>query len=1142
MKKILFFASALAGLFFAASCQQEEFAPVEESNVVTFEVGIPEVATKAAVVDNGNNINDLVYAVYRTDATSLEAVQADKRLLTLLYQKNYDADETTFVTVNGKQSAYVPVELLNNGQNFVVVFWAQVEDKWVGEDFDLLNGIGYPVEMDANGYPVKMDANNSDFAAFTGISFLKSDNLAAKKSIELKRPFAQINVASTLPAQIKDVVLSTSTVKVMKAGKKFDVINQVASETETVEFNPTELPAGNLTVAGNTYKYIAMNYVFASGNVEVEYTINTAAHGIIKNTVSNVPVAANYRTNIVGNLLTSTADYTVTLAPFNENSNSGTVEVITEGIVKNQNGDYEVSNENGLAHAINNLMKNGGNFYLTAAEYDMTGIDVNPLTIEANKTLNIYGETPVVTRSATTSFAGITIKGLDNIINTIPASANVSISGVQLVDEGSVLVETNNGALVVSESTGEESIVGNGNEPVEADNVKDIASLKAAIASAVKTIEIAADIEATECVEIKRSVVINGNDKKFTSSATRAFRIVEESDIEVTFNNLKVVSTAVRVGTNDVRGVSIDPELSNVELTMNNCTIEFTDNTTNDWTYAVNVSGNGTGHIVTINGGSYEGANVVNVHSAKNVVTIKNATLNSLYPNNDVYYGACVWVLQKQGSSVYAEGNTFNGNNAIAFNLGTGTALEEKDNVDNTTLVVAKVGQTYFTSLAEAFAAAESGATVKVLQNTKMDAVTVANGKTITLELNNKTVTGVDTAAGSYGLITNKGNLTVHGPGAIKLSANTNRGWNAYSSVISNTVGGELVVDGGAVIEHLGGTDMAYGIDNLTNGKGTSAIATVDGATVKSVYRAIRQFLNGVEATNELYVKANSKIYGPDNKSIWMQDPSAKANTGKLVVEEGAELYGDVYLTVTAGSTEWPVSASIPASALKEGSQVLTTNVPAGYSVENVGGVWEVIAWTSVSTADELVAALEDKKSVIFANDIKIDPASMSNAYGATGINVKYGQAINGNGYTLNIKGAGGTWDSGINTTGGLIKDLTVTGSFRGIFINHTSTYSEKVVLENVTIGGNGTVYTISCDQGLYQGIEATNCTFNGWTSFAKTAGEAKFVNCSFGEGSGYKYCRPYSNTEFVNCTFCPGYAVDTTRATVTFTDCTWEE
>ena len=234
--------------------------------------------------------------------------------------------------------------------------------------------------------------------------------------------------------------------------------------------------------------------------------------------------------------------------------------------------------------------------------------------------------------------------------------------------------------------------------------------------------------------------------------------------------------------------------------------------------------------------------------------------------------------------------------------------------------------------------------------------------------------------------------------------------------------------------------------------------------------------------------------------------------------------------------------------------------VGRGYTLANCGGSKVVIDGTeyvqlnntdygvyvingttvTVGTADALVAALASEYDVLLTNDIKIEPAKMSNAYGKTCINVKYGQTIDGDGHTLNITGAGGTWDSGINTTGGVIKNLTVTGSFRGIFINHNSDHSEKVVLDNVTI--TGTTYTISCDQGLYQGIEATNCTFNGWTSFAKTAGEAKFVNCYFGEGSGYKYCRPYSNTEFVNCTFCPGYAVDTTRATVTFTDCTWEE
>jgi hypothetical protein len=227
-----------------------------------------------------------------------------------------------------------------------------------------------------------------------------------------------------------------------------------------------------------------------------------------------------------------------------------------------------------------------------------------------------------------------------------------------------------------------------------------------------------------------------------------------------------------------------------------------------------------------------------------------------------------------------------------------------------------------------------------------------------------------------------------------------------------------------------------------------------------------------------------------------------------------------------------------------QGSKVVIdgTEFVQKYNTAAEAGIYTINGCTPVSTADELIAALEANEGVYLLNDIKIEPAAMSNAYGTTGINVKNGQTIDGAGHTLNIKGAGGTWDSGINTTGGLIKNLTVTGSFRGIFINHTSTYSEKVVLENVTLGGNGMVYTISCDQGLYQTIEATNCTFNGWTSYAKDAGEAKFINCSFGEGSGNKYCRPYSNTEFVNCTFCPGYAVDTTIATVTFTDCTWEE
>ncbi len=209
----------------------------------------------------------------------------------------------------------------------------------------------------------------------------------------------------------------------------------------------------------------------------------------------------------------------------------------------------------------------------------------------------------------------------------------------------------------------------------------------------------------------------------------------------------------------------------------------------------------------------------------------------------------------------------------------------------------------------------------------------------------------------------------------------------------------------------------------------------------------------------------------------------------------------------------------------------------ADTAAKDYGGYKIVVAGaTLAANSDEFIEGLESGKSAVLTNDIKIEPANMSNAYGTTGINVKNGQTIDGAGHILDIKGAGGTWDSGISTTGGVIRNIKVTGSFRGIFINHNSTHSEKVVLENVII--DGTTYTISCDQGTGNGLEATNCTFKGWTSYAATLGNAKFTNCYFGEGNGYSYCRPYAPTTFVGCDFEAGHLIDP-RAAVTFENCT---
>ena len=434
--------------------------------------------------------------------------------------------------------------------------------------------------------------------------------------------------------------------------------------------------------------------------------------------------------------------------------------------------------------------------------------------------------------------------------------------------------------------------------------------------------------------------------------------------------------------------------------------------------------------------------------------------------------------------------------------------------------------------------AVENGGEVTLSQDVVLEnPLKVKAGKVVVIDLNGYTISGTDkNTAGNYYLIDNRGTLTIKDnsaakSGAITLTAESNREWNASSVVVANNPGGKLVIDGGT-IEHLGGSDMAYAIDNLTNGKGTYAETVINGGTIKSPYRAVRQFLNGVEAQNILTV--NGGVIEGTNKSIWMQDPSAKSNSGKLIVE-GGELKGDVYLYVTAGSTEWPVEVSIKAVCVK--NEVVTGNVPEGYLVALVNG-YHIVAYADVVVEDvnALKDALANGENVLLSNDIAVAKSDAgSNGYGVAGISQLNGGIIDGNGNDVSVD-AWGTWDSAINTTGGTIKNVNVIGGMRGIFVSHNSTYSDKVILENVTI--DGTIYTLSCDQGTNKGLEAYNSTFNGWTSYAATIGAVKFDGCSFGEGQGYAFCRPYAATEFVNCDFAAGYEIDA-RAAVTFENCT---
>ena len=198
--------------------------------------------------------------------------------------------------------------------------------------------------------------------------------------------------------------------------------------------------------------------------------------------------------------------------------------------------------------------------------------------------------------------------------------------------------------------------------------------------------------------------------------------------------------------------------------------------------------------------------------------------------------------------------------------------------------------------------------------------------------------------------------------------------------------------------------------------------------------------------------------------------------------------------------------------------------------------------------APESITSIEDlrtetgKLDTNFEDDVNLYAditvsASDTNAnsgYGATGVTVTDGAVLNGQGHKLTVNNAWDTWDCIVAAQGGTIKNLTVSGAMRGIFMPGANgdVYIDNVIFDNV-------IYTFNSDAGNKNyGVYISNSTLNGWTSHSDVHKEVIYTNCKFGEGNGYAYCRPYGRTEFVGCAFEAGFEVDAIGV-ITFENCT---
>ena len=1099
MKKLLYCAAALAAMFFTA-CQQEGLEPVAKENTVTYSVNVSNAATKA-VGDDLTAIDKLYYEVYR----ELEVGDLTKSPI-------YEGEATV---ANG--TAFVTLEFVKN-QNFVVLFWAQDEDLTMFNHDDLRK-----VTLVTPGA-----ANNVNAQVFAGSDEVINCVSTAGGNVTLVRPISQLNIGTSVESLTIGNAVSNSevglvktlTVKVAGLPSVYNVATKGVDVDAEYVYTESVVLGETFNVAGVDYAYVAMNYVGfapeASTTADVEFTFETT-EGDIAHAIANVPFKPNYRTNIIGNLITSENEYNVTLeAGFNsfeyvveDNTNFVSVssaEELYEAVSQIAEGDEECANIqlNGdidladlvltRAAVTSNWTPVGTSEKPFTGVFDGNGYTIKNLTLvepeakEGKAYIGFFGYAKDATIKNVTFenvYINIPCLDIDHSQGHIGAVAG-SLEGTCLIEDVTVKGDIQVYATQDANGASRVAVVAGGNAygNVTMKNVHVIANEGSSLIANNNIGALAGQLQGKMYFE-NCSSNINVTANKFFAGGLVGIAAGDSKFVNChTTGDVAVVAGREGRHNDEYRVGGIAGGWADGKTKV--CTLE-------NCSYTGKVSGmNADGTVAEpLDYAGYVGRGYTLTNCAGSKVLIDNLGFVQKYDNQYGIYTVISYVKNAEElQEAINAGNDVVFLNDIQGDVTVAQSADVKLNIDGDNHKFAGV----ITVDGKSATYTTAGLTIKNVnfsaETISADAcVRLGNGENATRYTCNVTVENCTfDVLGAVGVKSYTGgdkNLTIKGCTATA---------KAHSLVQAKGIDGVLVEN--CTVNSKNGMNFNNSTDVTVN----NCTAAVRGYAVRFGESS------GGSGAAETYAISNSTL------------KSACADGDAVIILRGTA--DNSTLTIT--------------NTTLEGTTQLTNNA-AGAKVLIDGVV-------AVTTADGLVDALENKFDVIFMNDIKIEPASMSNAYGATGINVKYGQTIDGNGHTLNIKGAGGTWDSGINTTGGLIKNLTVTGSFRGIFINHTSDYSEKVVLENVTIGGNGTVYTISCDQGLYQGIEATNCTFNGWTSFAKTAGEAKFVNCNFGAGSGYKYCRPYSNTEFVGCTFCPGYAVDTTRATVTFTDCTWEE
>jgi len=245
---------------------------------------------------------------------------------------------------------------------------------------------------------------------------------------------------------------------------------------------------------------------------------------------------------------------------------------------------------------------------------------------------------------------------------------------------------------------------------------------------------------------------------------------------------------------------------------------------------------------------------------------------------------------------------------------------------------------------------------------------------------------------------------------------------------------------------------------------------------------------------------------------------------------------------VTDASTADTYNVNVYVDAIQAAS--FENNSAAAYAALDGANVSKATFASTITEANEQLATAN--ASVKLTEDLNSTKAV---AMGAEAV-------LDGNGKTITKTAAAATpstGNAGVNTSGGTIKNVTVTGdsnedgkSFRAVYA--TSGLASDLVIEGAKLNSAGG-YAININVPASMVGKGTliikDSELNGWVSYGAIA-NAEISKTSFGgantsaDGLALDTFRPYADTVLTECSFAAGYnfSAGSTPITITLNDC----